>query len=211
MCMVTTQGNVLTQVNQKANFCTSVRNADSPSMKVEGIWASEMGVYMCFGDTAPLLLLRITPIVLLSFHVVDLMVTRLSCSSSMRSPLRPSPAPCGHLFNMHETVSPCGPDAQEDLEAYEEWRRNRQIGPNKGPKAKSIKIGSREVLQQILLKLISLKPARGHQYHEWVARTSGSATNEAGDLLGSTRHGADEQHCRMDRRDRKDEEEEEQC
>ena len=46
-----------------------------------------------------------------------------------------------------------GPDAQEDLEAYEEWRRNCQIRPNKGSKAKSIEIGSRGALQQILPEL----------------------------------------------------------
>ena len=36
-----------------------------------------------------------------------------------------------------------GPNAQEDLEAYEEWRRNRQIGPNEDAKVESIEIGSK--------------------------------------------------------------------
>ena len=33
-----------------------------------------------------------------------------------------------------------GPDAQEDLEAYEEWRRNRRIGQNEGLQQSSLSL-----------------------------------------------------------------------
>ena len=74
-----------------------------------------------------------------------------------------------------------GPDAQEDLEAYEGWRRNCWIRPNKGPKAKSIEISSERPYNRsrsnwyeweltakpagissiVIVQQTSLKPAKG--------------------------------------------------
>ncbi|KAJ1570930.1 hypothetical protein NDA11_005750 [Ustilago hordei] len=86
---------------------------------------------------------------------VDLSTPKWQAAWEAELACLPTPPPTANkVINVALASSRPGPDAQEDLEAYEEWCRNRQIGPNKGPKAESNNISSSEVLQQISLKLV---------------------------------------------------------